>query len=122
MPPIALAAIALAWAAPLWVSLALIYVHPVLALVFLDRELRSRRIVWHGHYRTALARSLGAEHDPAGALVVDAHGQTTVKGLYAAGDIVRGIDQIVVAMGHAAIAATRIHNRCEIPIEGEEED
>ncbi|MGG5809082.1 NAD(P)/FAD-dependent oxidoreductase [Falsiroseomonas sp. CW058] len=70
-------------------------------------------------YRTDLARQLGAEHDEAGALRVDAGMQTTVKGLYAAGDIVAGLDQIVVGMGHAAIAATRIHNRCGLPTEDE---
>jgi thioredoxin reductase (NADPH) len=70
-------------------------------------------------YRTGLARALDARHDAAGALVVDGHNQTTIAGLYAAGDIVRGLDQIVVAMGHAAIAATRIHNRCDLPLEEE---
>ena len=60
--------------------------------------------------RSDLATSLGAEHDAEGALVVDAHQQTTVPGLYAAGDVVQGLAQISVAMGHAAIAATAIHN------------
>ncbi len=73
-------------------------------------------------YRTDLARSLGAEHDGQGALMVDAHNQTSVKGLYAAGDVVRGLDQIVVAMGHAAVAATHIHNRCELPTEEEPDE
>jgi thioredoxin reductase (NADPH) len=71
------------------------------------------------NYRSDLAISLGAEHDPSGSLMVDSHCQTTVKGLYAAGDIVRGIDQIVVGMGHAALAATHIHNHCELPTEDE---
>src|SRR5919107_6083573 len=70
-------------------------------------------------YRSDLAISLGAEHDPSGGLVVDSHCQTTVKGLYAAGDIVRGLDQIVVGMGHAALAATHIHTHCELPTEDE---
>lgn len=70
-------------------------------------------------YRTGLAAALGAEQDPSGALLVDEHNQTTVRGLYAAGAIVRGLDQIVVAMGHAAVAATHIHNRCELPTEEE---
>jgi len=70
--------------------------------------------------RTELALALGAEHDERGNLVVDDHNQTTVRGLYAAGAIVRGLDQIVVAMGHAAVAATAIHNRCEIPTEQED--
>jgi thioredoxin reductase (NADPH) len=70
-------------------------------------------------YRSDLAIALGAEHDEKGALTVDSHCQTSVKGLYAAGDIVRGLDQIVIAMGHAATAATHIHNRCELPTEDE---
>jgi thioredoxin reductase (NADPH) len=70
-------------------------------------------------YRSDLALSLGAEHDPSGSLIVDRHCQTSVKGLYAAGDIVRGLDQIVVGMGHAAHAATHIHNHCELPTEDE---
>jgi thioredoxin reductase (NADPH) len=64
------------------------------------------------HVRSELALSLGAAHDDAGALIVDAHNQTSVDGLYAAGDTVSGLNQIVVAMGHAAVAATAIHNRC----------
>jgi thioredoxin reductase (NADPH) len=70
-------------------------------------------------YRSDLALPLGAEHDSNGSLIVDSHCQTSVKGLYAAGDIVRGIDQIVVAMGHAAMAAIHIHNHCELPTEDE---
>jgi thioredoxin reductase (NADPH) len=70
--------------------------------------------------RSDLAASLGAETDKQGALVVDDHCQTTLPGLYAAGGVVRGLDQVVVAMGHAAIAATDIHNRCESGGEGEE--
>lgn len=64
-------------------------------------------------YRADLARTLGARCDPAGALDVDEHNETTVRGLYAAGDVVRGLDQIAVALGQAAVAATDIHNRCE---------
>ena len=70
-------------------------------------------------YRSDLAVALGAEHDGSGALLVDDHNQTSIKGLYAAGGLVRGLDQIVVGMGHAAIAATHIHNRCELPTEDE---
>jgi thioredoxin reductase (NADPH) len=69
--------------------------------------------------RSELALALGAEHDGTGALVVDEHNRTTVPGLYAAGGVVRGLDQVVVAMGHGAIAATDIHNRCELPTEEE---
>lgn len=69
--------------------------------------------------RSDLAIRLGAEHDGTGALSVDEHNRTTVPGLYAAGGVVRGLDQVVVAMGHGAIAATDIHNRCELPTEEE---
>ena len=69
--------------------------------------------------RSELALALGTEHDQSGALLVDDHNRTTVPGLYAAGGVVRGLDQIVVAMGHAAVAATDIHNRCELPTEDE---
>jgi thioredoxin reductase (NADPH) len=61
-------------------------------------------------YRSGLAMALGAETDDMGALQIDCHSQTTVPGLYAAGDVTQGLNQIVVAMGQAAKAATRIHN------------
>jgi thioredoxin reductase (NADPH) len=65
--------------------------------------------------RSGLATMLGAAHDAEDALIVDAHQQTTVPGLYAAGDVVQGLAQISVAMGHAAIAATAIHNSLPLP-------
>lgn len=34
---------------------------------------------------------------------------TAQPGLYAIGDVVSGLNQIAVAVGHAAIAATRIN-------------
>lgn len=62
--------------------------------------------------RSALAITLGAECDRLGDLIVDNRRmQTSVPGLYAAGDVVNGLNQISVAAGHAAIAATSIHNR-----------
>jgi thioredoxin reductase (NADPH) len=60
--------------------------------------------------RSELAIALGAEHDADGALITDAHQRTSVPGLYAAGDVVRGLTQISVATGQAAIAATDINN------------
>lgn len=60
---------------------------------------------------SGLAQVLGARCGGNGELEVDAHQQTSVDGLYAAGDLVAGLNQIVVAMGQAAIAATAIHNR-----------
>ena len=60
--------------------------------------------------QSALAVSLGASVDDNGELRVDASQQTTVEGLYAIGDVVDVLNQISVAVGHAAIAATAIHN------------
>jgi thioredoxin reductase len=61
--------------------------------------------------RSELATSLGASCTDTGNLVVDDHQRTTVHGLYAAGDVVTDLHQLSVAFGHAAIAATDIHNR-----------
>lgn len=61
--------------------------------------------------RGGLAERLGADTDPGGCLRVDPHQETSVQGLYAAGDLVRGLNQIAVAEAEAAIAATDIHNR-----------
>ncbi|MGH8076556.1 MAG: NAD(P)/FAD-dependent oxidoreductase [Lysobacter sp.] len=58
-----------------------------------------------------LATGMGARVDDTGALRVDAAMQTTVDGLYAIGDVVSALNQISVAVGHAAIAASAIHNR-----------
>jgi thioredoxin reductase (NADPH) len=58
-----------------------------------------------------LARSLLARTDEHGALLVNAHQETSVPGLYAAGDVVRGLNQVVVAAAESAIAATDIHNK-----------
>jgi thioredoxin reductase (NADPH) len=60
--------------------------------------------------RADLGAHLGAALDEGGNLVVDIKCRTSVKGLYAAGDVTGGLDQIVVAAGQAAIAATGIHN------------
>ena len=63
--------------------------------------------------QSRLALGCGAAHDAANNVVVDAHQQTSVDGLYAAGDVVRGLNQIAVAAAEAAIAATAIHNRLQ---------
>lgn len=61
--------------------------------------------------QSRLAVSWGAAHDAEGNLIVDSHQQTSIDGLYAAGDVVRGLNQIAVAAAEAAIAATDIHKR-----------
>jgi thioredoxin reductase (NADPH) len=57
-----------------------------------------------------LATAIGARARGDGQLEVDEHYQTSVPGLYAAGDVAVDLNQINVAAGQAAIAATAIHN------------
>ena len=57
-----------------------------------------------------LAVNLGAKTSDQGAIIVDSHQRTTVPGLYAAGDVVLGLDQISHAMGEGGVAATTIRN------------
>ena len=61
-------------------------------------------------HRAELALALGARVNDRGDLVVDGHQQTTVPGLYAAGDVCAPLNQLAVAAGQAAIAATAVHN------------
>lgn len=58
----------------------------------------------------ALAQALGLEMGDGCCIAVDQKQRTSRKGVFAAGDIVHALDQISVAMGHAAIAATTLHN------------
>lgn len=44
-------------------------------------------------------------------IVTRDHQLTSATGVYAIGDVVSGLDQIAVALGHAALAASHIHNR-----------
>jgi thioredoxin reductase (NADPH) len=85
---------------------------------------RVTALSWGGAFRTfdlvysalgtspsaALAEALDARTGEDGRLFVDARQQTSIDGLYAAGDVVRGLNQIAVASAEAAMAATAIHN------------
>ena len=57
-----------------------------------------------------LAEQLGASLSQLGNIAVDGHQRTSVPGLYAAGDVVIGLDQISHAMGEGGVAATTIRN------------
>jgi thioredoxin reductase (NADPH) len=59
---------------------------------------------------TQLAEMVGARLNEQGCLGVDSHQRTSVPGLYAAGDVVIGLDQISHAMGEGGVAATTIRN------------
>lgn len=60
--------------------------------------------------RSGLAEKLGARLTEAGCVLTDDHQETSVPGLFAAGDVVKGLDQISHAMGQAGVAATTIRN------------
>ncbi|MBT2323637.1 NAD(P)/FAD-dependent oxidoreductase [Variovorax paradoxus] len=58
---------------------------------------------------SALATSVGARTDESGYVLTDRHQETDAAGLYAAGDVVLGLNQITVAAGTAAIAGAAMH-------------
>jgi thioredoxin reductase (NADPH) len=59
---------------------------------------------------TQLGEMVGAKLADDGCFLCDAHQRTSVPGLYAAGDVVHGLDQISHAMGEGGVAATTIRN------------
>ena len=60
--------------------------------------------------RSALAIGLGAKVTKEGCLIVDKNQRTNVAGLYGAGDVVLGLDQLSHAMGEGGVAAITIRN------------
>ncbi len=58
----------------------------------------------------SLIKQLGLRTSADDTILTDSHQRLGLDGLYAAGDIVSGLDQISVAMGQAAVAATTLHN------------
>jgi len=60
---------------------------------------------------TELASQVDADlSGETGCILVDSHQRTSITGLYAAGDVVIGLDQISNAMGEGGVAATTIRN------------
>jgi thioredoxin reductase (NADPH) len=57
-----------------------------------------------------LAEMVGATLASDGCILTDEHQRASVPGLYAAGDVVHGLDQISHAMGEGGVAATTIRN------------
>lgn len=97
--------------------------HPIADIVFGDADVRmtvgdrAEPVVVDTIYpalgsdsNNGLAKALGLELSGEQCIVVDEHQRCSMAGVYAAGDIVFGLDQISVAMGQAAVAATAIHN------------
>ena len=84
-----------------------------LNLVLRGGEIRQFDVLYSAlglHTKSELAKQLGADCDETGQVLVDEHMQTNIAGLYASGDVATGLNQISVATGQSAIAATAIHN------------
>ena len=82
-------------------------------VVFRDRSCTAFDAVYAGlgnAPQTALAESLGVCLSDDGRIEVDARQCTSESHVYAAGDVVTGLNQIAVAMAQGEIAATAIHN------------
>ena len=57
-----------------------------------------------------LGAQLGCERDELGRLVVDPRNHTSVKNVYAAGDVAAGVQLAIVAAASGAVAASAIHH------------
>lgn len=60
--------------------------------------------------RSELLEGLGLASDAKRCLPDDAFAEPLMPGVYGAGDVLEGLDQISTATGHGAAAATRLHN------------
>lgn len=60
--------------------------------------------------RSELAKIVGADASDEGCMIVDTHLRANIPGLYAAGDVVKGLNQISHPMGEGVVAATTIRN------------
>ena len=60
--------------------------------------------------RAALYKQVGGQLTNDGCIDTDEHQRTSVPGVWAIGDVVDALDQMAVAIGHAAIATTDVHN------------
>lgn len=61
------------------------------------------------HTSAGIAAAVGVALSESGEIIVDHHQMTNLPNLFAIGDIVSGLNQISVAVGQAAIAATCAH-------------
>jgi thioredoxin reductase (NADPH) len=73
------------------------------------REYRGGFPMYGSDHNADLAEQLGVERNDDGTIAVDDHGETSVEGVRAVGDIVPGHNQIPVAMGQGAKAGIGIH-------------
>jgi thioredoxin reductase (NADPH) len=61
----------------------------------------------------APVKDLGLELDEDGYIITDIAQKTSAPGIYAAGDIASQLNQISIAFGQGAIAATNVHNELD---------
>ena len=82
------------------------------AITFEDgtrRPYRGGFAMYGSDYRHELAEAVGCELHDDGTVAVDDHGETSVPGVYAVGDLTPGHNQIPVALGDGAKAGLAIH-------------
>jgi thioredoxin reductase (NADPH) len=60
--------------------------------------------------RAELYSEIGGALTAEGCIDTDEHQRTSIPGVWAIGDVVDALDQMAVAIGHAAIATTDVHN------------
>src|SRR5687768_1392647 len=69
---------------------------------------------WAARCARSCPDNLGVRCDERGQVVVDDKLRTSVENVYAAGDVTSELNQIAVAAGQTAIAATAIHNSLRV--------
>jgi thioredoxin reductase (NADPH) len=82
------------------------------AMAFEDgtrRDYRGGFAMYGSTYNTDLAEQLGCDLNDDGTIAVDDHGNTSVDGVYAVGDVTPGHNQVPTAMGEGARAGIDIH-------------
>ena len=73
------------------------------------KEYKGGFAMYGSDYNTQLAEELGCDITDSGAIEVDDHGNTSVDGVYAVGDVTPGHNQIPIVIGEGAKAAIDIH-------------
>lgn len=73
------------------------------------REYEGGFALYGADYNSRLATDLGCELNDDGTVEVDDHGRTSVDGVYAAGDLTPGHNQVPIALGDGAKAGSSIH-------------
>jgi len=73
------------------------------------REYRGGFAMYGSDYNTDLAEQLGCDLTDDGTIAVDDHGNTSVDGVYAVGDVTPGHNQIPIAMSQGAKAGIDIY-------------